>query len=563
MKLTPRLARGARPALAVGLAAVLCLSVACGSSNKNNSSGGGTSSAPTLAASASAPASAPSSSAPSGGTFSVGTQSWNIANFLPGGTGDNNIDYAIWTPLTLVDSSGQVQNAVADSITSSDQQTWTIKIKDGWTFQNGEPVTAQSFADSWNSTSYAPNAVAADWQFSIIQGWSDLNPASGKPATQTLSGVKVVDQSTLEVTLTAPNSQFPYVLSQTTWAPVPPEALTDLTAFGKLPIGNGPYQVAAPGITANAQQITLTRYDNYAGAEKGNADTIVVKSFDSSSTAYTAFQGGQVDVTLLDAGTDLASAQSNYPDQFTKVTFPALVFLGFPSWDKRFENPLIREAFSMAIDRDTIISSLLQGFGQNAGGIAPDSVPGSAQDLCGNYCSYDPTQAKALLAQAGGWSGSLTLWTNQDPNQSAVLQAILNQLHTNLGIANIKLQTPAFSDMYSALSSKKVDGPFVLYLGATYPSLYQSVYQLFGNGSGTNTTLYSDPDFDTLMNQAAAASPDQATAIAAQAAQKAMSTLPLTPLYYPVGGLVYAKKLGNVTAEFLGSPHLATITVSS
>src|SRR5690606_25624291 len=138
-------------------------------------------------------------------------------------------------------------------------------------------------------------------------------------------------------------------------------------------------------------------------------------------------------------------------------------YLGFPLWDERFADPRVRQAFSLAIDREAIVESLLRGAGEPADDIAPDVLDGGGGDTC-SYCSYDPERAKELLDAAGGWEGPLTLWTyREDAATSTVLNALSNQLRTNLGIEDIKENAVQVSEIYPALEEQKVDGPFLLY----------------------------------------------------------------------------------------------------
>jgi peptide/nickel transport system substrate-binding protein/oligopeptide transport system substrate-binding protein len=490
----------------------------------------------------------------------VGVPTSYLQHFLPGQAGDSGLDEAIWTPLTTLDPhTGKVVDAVAQSLDSSDQQHWTIKLRTGWTFHNGEPVTAQSFADSWNATAYGPNAMGFNYLFSNFQGYAALNPAKGKPATDKLSGVTVVDAHTLKVTLTSPLSTFPYILAGTSFAPMPKAAFSNLDAFDKQPIGDGPYQVAAPGIANGTQELTLNRYKGYAGA-KGNAATITVKAYQNDSTAFTSFQAGAVDIATV-SGNDLSKASSAYHGQVVTTSAPAVVYLGFPLWDKRFTDPRVREAFSLAVDRNAIVKALLDGFGDPATGVLPKTIAGGGQADCGS-CAFDPAKAKQLLAEAGGWSGSLTLWTKQDATMQTVLQAVLDQLRTNLGITSITLQSQPLGQIYSSLGAHKVDGPFLLYTGASYPNAYSLVDELFSAGSATNVTGFNSPAFTQLLAQAAkAGSPDQSTALVQQASRTAMSDLPLTPVYHPVTGLVHSTRLSDVAIDYLGDADLATVSI--
>ncbi|WP_413803655.1 peptide ABC transporter substrate-binding protein [Streptomyces iranensis] len=496
---------------------------------------------------------------PDGGSFSIGVPAWYVAHLTPGRAGKSSVADAIWTPLTRIDDRGQAVGAVAQSVRSSDLRHWTIELRHGWTFHNGEPVTARSFADAWNAAAYGPNAMPYGYLFSDIQGYTDLNPLKGKPKRTTLSGVRAVDARTLKVTLSRPLSVFPYTLASTVFAPMPKTAFKDLAGFDRLPIGNGPYEVAAPGIKPGVQQLTLRRYDGYAGPE-GSAARITVKSYQDDATAFTSFQSGAVDVALA-SGSRLAQARRTDADDVALSTAGGVVYLGFPLWDKRFRDRRVRQAFSLAINRHAVTRSLLQGLASPAAGIAPDTVTGGGQRACAD-CRYDPTRARRLLSEAGGWHGRLTLWTQADPAMQTVLEAVLNQLRTNLGITSITLEAQPTDQLYPNLSAHKADGPFLLYMGASYPALYAQAQQLFTTGSGTNTTGYRSGTFTSLLDRAAAArTTPRITALTRRAERTALDDLPLAPLYHPVTGAVHGPDLTGVHLDFLGDVQLARISV--
>ncbi|MEU0482678.1 ABC transporter substrate-binding protein [Streptosporangium sp. NPDC006013] len=492
-------------------------------------------------------------------SYAVGVTSYFLTHFTPGRSGGSNIDYALFSPLTSVDgTTGKAVNLVAESIESADNTTWTIKVKKGWTFHNGEEVTAQSFADSWNATAYGPNAFTNNYMLAGFAGYAELNPADGTSSVKTLSGVEVVDAYTLRVTLSKPLSLLPYVLAQSTFAPMPKAAFTDLDAFDRKPVGNGPYQVEGEGMTTGATRLVLRKSATYAGTP-GNADRVDVRSYQDEGTAYRDLQAGTLDVTLV-TGNNLTGAAQQFKDRLVRVPFPAVVYLGFPLWDKRFADPRVRQAFSQAVDRDTIVKSLLRGFGEPARGLAGENVPGGGMDDC-TSCAYDPAKAKALLAEAGGWTGPLTLWTYQDPTNTVILEAVANQLRANLGITAVTTQVQPVDQIYPNLSAHKVDGPVLLYMAAGYPHLYALADQLFTKGSSTNVTGYDSSEFASSLGKAASASPDEAVTLTKEAVKTAMDGLPLVPLYRPVGGLAHSARIGGVRPEFLGGVVLAAVTV--
>ncbi len=140
--------------------------------------------------------------------------------------------------------------------------------------------------------------------------------------------------STLQVTLTKPNALFPTLLSSSSFAPIPKEASKDFAAFDQNPIGNGPFMVTGGGMKPGAQQVVFERYADYAG-EKAKSASITLKSYQDSTAVYTDFQAGALDLALVD-GNDLAQAKTDFPDQVVPVDYPAVVSLGFPTWDDRF-----------------------------------------------------------------------------------------------------------------------------------------------------------------------------------------------------------------------------------
>ena len=151
-----------------------------------------------------------------GGTLVVADGNSELDTLLPGNTALSFSELGIiFAPIVSFNDDGSLQYVQASSITGSNNSTdWTIKFRPGWTFQNGEPVTAQSYADGWNLTAYGPNAYVNSGELANIVGYDAVHPATGQPTAKTLSGVKVVDQETLQVSLTKPDSQFPLELSQ-------------------------------------------------------------------------------------------------------------------------------------------------------------------------------------------------------------------------------------------------------------------------------------------------------------------------------------------------------------
>jgi oligopeptide transport system substrate-binding protein len=527
--------------LAVGLVAALLLAACGGDGNDSEGGGGG-----------------------GGGDTSLilGVPSFFVTNLAPGGTGGSNIDYAVWTPLTTIEAgTGELVAGVAEEWTSEDQKTWTITLQDGWTFHDGSPVTAQSFVDSWNVTATAENALNGNAQMAIIEGYDEMNPDEGKPTADELSGLKAVDETTLEVTLKEPNTLFPYLIANPTFAPQPEGAADDIKAFATHPVGNGPYKLRDGGFEPGDQDVYLVPYEDYQGTP-ANVDEIDLRVYQDPATIYTDFQSGSIDLALLD-GDNLATAKEEYPEQVVDVTFPALVYLGFPAYDDRF-TPEVREAVSLAIDRQAIVDGLLQGNGTPATGLAPEVLVGGGEADCPS-CEFDADAAADALEAAGGWDGEMVLYTYQDPTNERILEAVTNQIRSNLGIEDVSFEALPIDQLYERFGAQSIDGPSLAYAGAAFPHLFALADQMLNPGQLLNVTGYDNPEFTQAMNAAVTKeSTIEATTEQVRAAvDLALADAPVAPLFWPQGGLVHSEDVSGVVPEFLGGARLASLEVGS
>lgn len=203
---------------------------------------------------------------------------------------------------------------MAESVTSPDQTVWTIKLKSGWTFHNGEPVTAQSYVDAWNAGAYGPNAYGNAYFFQNIKGYQDLQADKGKqPKAKAMSGLKVIDDTTLQVTLNSPFSQFPLTLGYTAFYPLPKAYAEDPKGFEEAPIGNGPFQM--DGSWQHDRAVNVKRYENYAG-DRAKADAIEFRVYSNINTAYNDLLAGNLDIMDNLPPERLADARQVFGDRY-------------------------------------------------------------------------------------------------------------------------------------------------------------------------------------------------------------------------------------------------------
>jgi peptide/nickel transport system substrate-binding protein/oligopeptide transport system substrate-binding protein len=471
---------------------------------------------------------------------------------------------SLFDPLTAIDpQTKKVSNLAAQSVTSSDQKHWTIKIKPGLKFSNGEKVTAKSFVDAWNTAAYGPNGWAANYYFANIKGYDALNPSDekAKPKSKEMSGLKVKDDTTFDVTLTEPYSQFPMTLAVNCFAPLPKAGLTDFKKFDNHPIGNGPYMM--DGDWQHNKQIKVKKNPDYTGSRKGNADEVTFKSYASRDAAYTDLSAGKTDALATIPAAKVLDAKKTFGDRFRAVPGGTMDYLGFPLFEKQYSNVKLRQAISMAIDRQGIVKSVYNGTYKPMGSLVPPIVPGYRANPCGQYCQYNPTQAKALLKQAGGFKGTMNLWfSNADPTYQAWMQSIANLLKQNLGI-NAKFRQVPAADYLDTLSGHKEDGPYRQNWIMDYPSPENYLANQWGVD---NRMGWKGPDYDkftSLIKKGDAASTQEASVpFYQQAEDVALKDMTLIPLWNWQDQSAWSKRLSNVINDPIVGFHVESIKVS-
>lgn len=502
------------------------------------------------------------SASPDGGSGSGGT-SFTVAgsdpaNLTPGNTWAWNEEMLLFTPPMVVGEEGMPVPAAAESVTSEDQKVWTFKLRDGWTFHNGDPVTAQSYVDSWNATALGKNGWLQNYNFVNIEGYADLNPAEGEPTATELSGLDIVSDTEFTVTLIEPSGLFPYAVTSFAFAPMPKAAFEDPEAYDKAPIGNGPYSIV--GSYSPNEPITLKRFEDYKG-EAAKSDEIVFAPYQSMDTAYNDLLAGNVDVVYPVPTDRLADVEKRLDGRIAVAKIPSLSYFGFPTWDDRFDDVRVREAFSMAIDREALTSTILKGSGVPAKSLAESSTFGGLDDTCA-ACGFDPKGAKALLAEAGGWSGPLTLWAYQYTNNDQILQAVANQLRSNLGIEDITFQIDPYAKFTENVGAQEVDGPFLAGWGAYYPHI-EAMLDPFGSPTGAaNESGFASDEFNALMNTGRALPLEEGIPYFQEAESLFWKDMTIAPLYFGKYTAAWSEKITSVPVGFAGLESLAAVEVT-
>ncbi|MBQ1025694.1 ABC transporter substrate-binding protein [Micromonospora sp. C95] len=444
-----------------------------------------------------------------------------------------------------------VEMDLAESVESTDQKLWTIKLKSGYTFDNGEPVNADAFLRSWNYAAYGPNAQNNGYFMKRIAGKADVAPVdpdgegpkeAPKPAAETMSGLKKVDDLTFTVELDAPFSGFPTTIGYPGFFPMAQACVDDIAACNEKPIGNGPYKM--DGSWQHNVAINLVRSDTWKG-EAGKPDRIEYRIFADIDAGYAAFQAGELDVLYTLPPARYKEAKAQYGDRIYEQPGDSFTYVGMPLYQDIFKDKRIRQALSLSIDRQSIIDAVFDGRYTPASGYVAPTFEGAREGVC-KYCTKDVEKAKQLLADAGGWPAGekLILWANAGAGHDLWLQAVGDQIKEALGIdyeLKVNLQ---FAEYLETADQKKFTGGFRLGWGPDYPFMETYLYPLYGTGAGSNNSGYSNETFDNLMKQGDSAESIQAAIPAYQQAEDILGEdLPVIPMWWNKVGAVYSENV--------------------
>ena len=492
---------------------------------------------------------------------------------FPGNTteaGGGKVVDQLFAGLVTYDAQGGIHNEVADSITSSDNAThYVIKLKSGWKFTDGTPVTAHSFVDAWNYTANSANKQASASFFSTIEGYDDLQKPDVDPKA-TLSGLTVVDDNTIDVKLSQPDSAFPVKAGSHAYMPLPESAFKAPKKFGQHPVSNGPYKFVS---WQHNHSIEMVKNPDYKGNRVAKNDGLNFKIYTSPDSAYADLRGGNLDFTNMIPDTALTSFQSDKSLKAYNEPGGNTLTFTIPEWLEHFgqneEGNLRRQAISMSIDRKTIAEKIFHGTATPAVDFLAAPISAYSKELKGNeVLKYNPSKAKKLWAKANAispWSGEFGIAYNADGTAKNWVEAICNYVKNTLDIDAKSIPMSTSDEFLSNVDSGKMTSAYRSGWGPDYPSADNYLVQLYdsssADGKGGNSGNYKNPEFDAMMDKALSApSTEEADKYYQQGEEILLQDLPAIPLWNQNATAASTSAVSGVAFDYGGGPVFTALT---
>ena len=433
-----------------------------------------------------------------------------------------NTIITIFEPLLLINENNEVVGGQAESWeTSEDGLTWTFTMRDGLKWSDGTDLNAKDFEYSFKRM-VDPNTAApyAETCLGMIDGFeeaagfpdADGNPTA-EPNPDALNVKASDDGKTLTIVLSYPCSYFDKMAAFATMSPVQQATVeANGDAWCTSPdtfVSNGPYMITD---WTPSERIVLTKNPNYVGgwdSSKIVSDTITLLLLEDSSASYAAYNSGEAQL-IKDVPTDEIPSLTKAEDggDFYVDTILGTYYVSLNLQRDAFKDAKVRKALSLAIDRDYVANTIMQGTYSAADSIVGPGIVdesgyfhdnGNAPYISADY-EANLAEAKKLLEEAGypNGEGYPTIeYSTNDAGYHVPLAEYLQQAWGDLGITLTinKMEWSSFTPARRAGEYDVARNGWVM--DYNDPS---NMIELFTTGNGNNDGKYANPDFDAAID---------------------------------------------------------------
>ena len=466
--------------------------------------------------------------------YNIGAEPETLDPVKMTGLPEGTIENALFEGLVRYDAKSKLIPGIADSWSiSPDQLVYTFKLRDA-KWSNGDLVTAEDFKFAW-LRALDPN-MASDYAYQLyyIKGAEAYNAKKGKAEDV---AIKVIDPKTLEVTLNAPTSQFLGLAAFQTLYPVNKKVVEAHSDWHTSPVNfvsNGPFKLEK---WERKQKITLAKNPNYWDAGNVKLEKLEIYPIEDDSTAYTMYKTGKLDFIESVPTQEIPKLKGT--PEYSVNPDVSIYFYRYNVKKKPFDNPKVRKALAMAIERTPIVENITQAGQKPAFAFVPfgfvDADGKDFRENAGNsYFKEDIAAAKKLLAEAGYPDGKgfpkVSILFNTQPEHQKIAEAIQAMWKKNLGV-DIGISNKEWQVYLKDQQELNYD---ISRFGWSPDYLDPiSFIDMFVTDGGNNNTGWSNAKYDEFVKQAKSTG-DQVIRMQAMhdAETILMNEMPVAPIFF-------------------------------
>jgi oligopeptide transport system substrate-binding protein len=466
-----------------------------------------------------------------------------------------------------IDDQAKVVPGMADRWEHNDDYSvWTFHIGGDRKWSNGDPVTAEDFVFSYKRMLTASFGAQYAENLFILKGAEDYY--NGRNRNFDDVGVKAIDDHSLRIELVGPTPYLLSLVQHDSWLPVSPKAILK---FGNIDTRDtkwtrpGNYVANGPFIMKSWRPndvIEVVRNPLYWDAANVKLNGINFYSIENLNTQDRAFQAGQLHKTDQISLDKVPYYRRMHPELVRIDPYEGAYFYRINTSRKALNDPRVRLALNLAIDRDAIVKNILREDQKPATGFTP---PGMGDYKPLNKLAYEPERARQLLAEAGYPKGKgfpkFTIHFNTLESHRAIAEAIQQMWKEELGI-DVTLENQEWKVYLDTQNSMNYDLSRSAWIGDFMDPV--TFLSMWTTGNGNNNTHWSSPKYDALIEQAArTGDPKARFEVLHQAEEIFLSELPVVLVYWYTNAYLLQPSVQNWDPLVLGNHNYKYIDLKS